>query len=64
MKIADYAIEGDLKKVIPEIIQSLGFGRRDSRELKVKYLLNSAGTGEYGAKKLLVDGIISDRPEF
>lgn len=37
---------------------------RDSHELKVKYLLNSAVLVEYGAKKLLVDGIISDRQNF
>ena len=37
---------------------------RDSREFEAKYLLNSAVLVEYGEKKLLVDGIISDRQNF
>lgn len=37
---------------------------RDSCEFAAKYLLNSAVLVEYGEKKLLVDGIISDRQNF
>ena len=37
---------------------------RDSCEFEAKYLLNSAVLVEYGEKKLLVDGIISDRQNF